>query len=53
MAAEVIIDTSPNENALKYTVVGKQVIERDIKPTARLKKLAIAQWPRRYLALKA
>lgn len=27
MGAEVRIDTTPNENALKYTVIGKQVIE--------------------------
>lgn len=27
MGADVRIDTTPNENALKYTVVGKQVIE--------------------------
>lgn len=31
MAAEVNIDTSPNENALKYTVVGKQVIDQGHK----------------------
>jgi len=27
MGAEVVVETTPNENALKYTVVGKQVIE--------------------------
>ncbi len=31
MGAEVVVDTSPNENALKYTVVGKQVIDQGHK----------------------
>ncbi len=31
MTVEIIVDTSPNENALKYTVVGKQVIDKGHK----------------------
>ena len=31
MGAEVVVETSPNENALKYTVVGKQVIDKGHK----------------------
>ena len=27
MGADVMVETTPNENALKYTVAGKQVIE--------------------------
>ncbi len=38
MAAEVIIDTSPNENALKYTVVGKQVIEKGHKTYSKIEE---------------
>jgi len=38
MAAEVNIDTSPNENALKYTVVGQQVIEKGHKTYSKIEE---------------